>query len=366
MNLSVRAIDLDAIRLDGGTQVREALDEAWVEELAALYKDGHDIDPILVVVDADGGVWLVDGFHRVAAMRRLGWTGCKADVREGPVDLARMLAARANKNGLPRTSGDKKRAILLALSTPEGKRMGVRELARHCGVSVAHAQRIVVGEEVSPRGHSTPSATTVPLPANRKRAVAVLWARIDAALRANPDRFATDIATEIGCMEAVVRARRKALGLPPITTADAARRREYPTRDKAAAVLREHPEWSNRKVADESGATPKTVAMLRDAAGLPPSEARGRRPKREKEPVAEAVSPRAPSPEPLPSAPSRKNDPRDAAEVIQMRPRVTAIRQDAMRLVEQMSDADRAAFADELSQRWPETFGHQQTMEAMP
>ncbi len=267
MKLALRPIELDSVRTDGGTQVRERLDEAWVLELAALYEDGgHEIDPILLMEEG-ADLWLVDGFHRVEAMRRARMQGCSATVRVGTLDAAKMLAARMNKNGLPRNAGDKKRAILLALSTSEGKRMGVRELARHCGVSKSWAQEVLDGGGVSGTGHLDVVAVGGK---PRQKSNEVLWARVDAALRADDRRPSVQIAAQVGCEVRVVRGRRKALGLPDFTKADAARVRPKPTVDAAEALLSKHPDWSNAKIAEESKANPETVSKLRARAGLPP------------------------------------------------------------------------------------------------
>jgi hypothetical protein len=149
VKLNLLAIAIDAIRINGGTQVRERLDEAWVLELMDLYREGHEIDPVLVVVETVGEEernWLSDGFHRVEAQRRLGASTVKATVRTGPaatLDMAKLLASQANKNGRPLQPGDKRRAVLMARSTPEGSKMGVQELARHCGVNLSYCYAVL-------------------------------------------------------------------------------------------------------------------------------------------------------------------------------------------------------------------------------
>jgi len=310
VKLNLRPIEIDSIITNEGTQVREKLDEAWVLELMELYRDEHEIEPILVAIEVkrqdggtfvDGRAWLVDGFHRLEAQRRLGWTTAKATVRAGTnvtLDFARMLAAEANKNGRPLQPGDKRRAVLMARSTSEGAKMGVRELARHCGVAKSYVDRIL-GDGECPLGDTSCRSS------NRSEAAAgprhaQLHQRAEALLRADPGRTDTSIAVELDCDERVVRNRRRAMGLPK---SDPSRWRPAPQRDAAEALLRNHPEWTNAKVAESSGSSPETVARLRDKLGIP-SRRRGPAPK-----------------DAAPSAPPRKGgDVRDAAEVLQAHP----------------------------------------------
>ncbi len=347
MKLSRRTLELDDIRTDGGTQVRESLDDGWVRELMSLYDDGHTIEPVQIVLDPDGVAWLVDGFHRLEALRRLGWTGLEAAVREGSLEMARFVAAAANKNGMPRGDGDKRRAVLLALSTPEGNRMGVRELARHCGVSKSWAQEILTGGAPAtvsgPDSGGTASDMNPPRPRIAKHAE--LYERIDAALRADHARPDLHIANDLRCGAESVSKRRLVLGLPK---PDLGRDR-YPARDKAAALLAKHPEWSNRRIADECGTAPETVAKLRSRQGLPPSAARGLR----NGGVTPAMA------EQPPSAPARPGgDARDLAQVIPLRPRIAAnqLEVEALRLVERMNIDSRASFVASVHARWPEAF----------
>ena len=155
MNIGRECVALSDLRLDGGAQIRDGLAEAWVEELADLYRDGHDLPPGEAVRDPDGNLWLWDGYHRLEAKRRAigDGAGFEVHIREGDVHLARFLAAMANKHGLPRTQGDKRRAILLARQTPDGAKMSVRELARHCGVSKSYVSLVMNEDKVSSTGH---------------------------------------------------------------------------------------------------------------------------------------------------------------------------------------------------------------------
>ena len=51
---------------------RQAIDENHIEEFVELIEAGKRLPPILVRRDASDIFWLVDGRHRLAALKRLG------------------------------------------------------------------------------------------------------------------------------------------------------------------------------------------------------------------------------------------------------------------------------------------------------
>jgi hypothetical protein len=132
-------LDIAAIRIDGGTQPRAAIDQAYVNELAeALRTPGHELPPVHVV--ADGAVyWLVDGFHRWHGHRAAKRAKIQALVTQGSLEDAKWLSCAANREqdhiGLRRTNAEKQRAVLAALAHPKGRTMSDRAIAEHVGVS---------------------------------------------------------------------------------------------------------------------------------------------------------------------------------------------------------------------------------------
>ena len=126
-------IAISRIRLDGGTQIREALyDNATLEEYRDAMEAGATFPPVHVVEDGDN-LWLVDGFHRVAAAQALGRKTIEANVREGTLEEAQWLACSANR-GLLRNHKDKRAAIVAALKHPRSRGLSDRAIAMHCGV----------------------------------------------------------------------------------------------------------------------------------------------------------------------------------------------------------------------------------------
>lgn len=131
--MSVREVPIDDIRIDGGTQIRERIDEDTVAEYASRVQDGNDF-PACIIFHDGSDHWLADGFHRVMAHKRAGKEAILCDVRKGTKRDALFYALGANKfHGLPLGRGDKKRAVLLMLQ--EWGKCSQTEIAKHVGVS---------------------------------------------------------------------------------------------------------------------------------------------------------------------------------------------------------------------------------------
>ena len=131
--MAVTTVDITRIRLDGGTQRREALyDKATLDEYFEAIEAGAKFPPITVMDDGTS-LWLVDGFHRHAVAMRRNQRTIDAHIREGTLEEAQWLACAANR-GLARTHGDKRCAVRAALQHPRSKDMSDRALAAYCGV----------------------------------------------------------------------------------------------------------------------------------------------------------------------------------------------------------------------------------------
>jgi hypothetical protein len=127
-------VAISRIKINGGTQIREALyDNATLEEYRDAMESGATFPPIVVVEDGDS-LWLVDGFHRVAAAQKLGRKTIDANVRQGTLEEAQWLACAANR-GLMRTNADKRAAVIAALKHPRSRDLSDRAVATHCGVN---------------------------------------------------------------------------------------------------------------------------------------------------------------------------------------------------------------------------------------
>lgn len=128
-------LDINLIRIDGGTQPRAALNEATVAEYAEALRDGATLPPIAVFHDGSH-YWLADGFHRYHAHLRNGAASIAADVRHGDRRAAVLFSVGANgAHGLRRTNEDKRRAVSTLLNDDEWSAWSDRKIAEQCAVS---------------------------------------------------------------------------------------------------------------------------------------------------------------------------------------------------------------------------------------
>jgi hypothetical protein len=140
---------ITAIRTDGGTQMRAGLNKETVEEYADfIYQQDHTVKwpfpPVEVYYDGES-YWLADGFHRLAALRKvMRWPEDNTDVvfavpaivHAGDRRAAVLHAAGANAaHGLRRSNADKRRAVETLLRDEEWGQWSDREIARRCHVS---------------------------------------------------------------------------------------------------------------------------------------------------------------------------------------------------------------------------------------
>jgi len=121
------------ISTNGRTQARVEINPATVAEYANALCEGGILPP--PVVFFDGSTYhLADGFHRYHAYSKIGAASMECEVRTGTLLDARMFAYGANKgHGLPRTSADKRKAVLGALA--DAPDWSDRAIATHVGVS---------------------------------------------------------------------------------------------------------------------------------------------------------------------------------------------------------------------------------------
>jgi len=114
-----KKIKVSAIRIDGGTQSRVAIDEDHIADIVDAMDAGAEIPPVSVVFDG-ADYWLVDGFHRLHAWRKNGRKTIDAVIAEGTLRDAIKMACGANSDhGLKRTNADKRKAVEMLLADPE-------------------------------------------------------------------------------------------------------------------------------------------------------------------------------------------------------------------------------------------------------
>ena len=112
----MKNINIETIRIDGGTQSRAELNEAAVAEYAQSIKGGAALPPVVVFFDGTEN-WLADGFHRYHAYRAAERASIPAEVHAGTLADAQLHSYGANKgHGLQRTNEDKRNAVMGMLS----------------------------------------------------------------------------------------------------------------------------------------------------------------------------------------------------------------------------------------------------------
>jgi len=154
-----RNIPVSEIRMDDGTQMRESIHDSVVLEYAAVYAEkGAAGLPPLVVVHDGATIRLVDGFHRLHALRRTGIPSVRCVVHEGDRAAARWMACSMNAaHGIQRSNADKRLAVKAAIAIKPG--LPDHAIAAHCSVSANLVASV--------RGESAARQDPVPAAAQR-------------------------------------------------------------------------------------------------------------------------------------------------------------------------------------------------------
>jgi hypothetical protein len=114
-NSKLHTLALDLIDISGGTQTRVATNDDAIASYADEMVRGAIFPPVTVFYDGSN-YWLADGFHRVLAVKRNGFTEISAEVQAGSRTDALRHALGANAtNGLYRTNADKRHVAEIAL-----------------------------------------------------------------------------------------------------------------------------------------------------------------------------------------------------------------------------------------------------------
>ena len=137
-------IAIEEIVADAGTQVRLRLDPDVIDEYAQGIKDGAKFPPITVFAEnGSERYYLADGFHRLAAAKKVGRTEIGADVQAGGLEQAIHKALGANaEHGMRRTTADKRHAVEMAMNNPLYDDWTVREIGELCRVSKSFVHNI--------------------------------------------------------------------------------------------------------------------------------------------------------------------------------------------------------------------------------
>lgn len=131
----MKTVNLNDIRIDGGTQSRTVIDQTLVYQYIECMKEGDEFPPIQTVFDG-ATHWLVDGFHRYHAYKLMGLKQTDVNYKPGTQSEAQIISFGVNgKHGKPRTVEDKRNAVQMALEHPDLKDKSTYEIAKICAVS---------------------------------------------------------------------------------------------------------------------------------------------------------------------------------------------------------------------------------------
>ena len=131
----LKTLNINNIRIDAGTQSREAIDEGVVKDYAEQMAEGTEFPAIEVMFDGVEN-YLTDGFHRYHAHRKNGKASVIADVTNGTLRDAKLASYGANgTHGLRPSNADKRKAVTAMLDDMEYSGWSNVEIAEHCSVS---------------------------------------------------------------------------------------------------------------------------------------------------------------------------------------------------------------------------------------
>lgn len=135
-------VDISAITIDERLQSRESMNDEAVAEYAEALAAGKKFDPVMCFEES-GTLWLVEGFHRVAAHKVAGIKSIDVDARPGTFRKAWVYSLGTNdKHGVRRTNADKRKVVLQAVKDSELGEWTSREIAAHCSVSHAFVNKV--------------------------------------------------------------------------------------------------------------------------------------------------------------------------------------------------------------------------------
>ena len=159
-------LELEQIRIDGGTQSRVELNQETVAEYAQAFTDGAEFPPVVVFFDG-ASYWLADGFHRYFGARDAGESAIDAEIRTGTQRDAVLYSWGANdKHGLPRSNADKRHIVTAILRDEQGRQWSDRDIAKRFGFSntfvgnIRRSLSTVDSEKPAERTYTTKHGTT--------------------------------------------------------------------------------------------------------------------------------------------------------------------------------------------------------------
>ncbi len=123
-----------------GVRVDPDLDTTIIAAYAERMEEGDQFPPVVLFRDSEH-LYVGDGFHRIAAAEKNGFTDIEADVREGTRLDAVWFALGANRqHGRRMSDADRKNAVARAMREFPNK--SLREIAERIGCSHEYVRKI--------------------------------------------------------------------------------------------------------------------------------------------------------------------------------------------------------------------------------
>lgn len=133
--MSTKDISINAVRTDGGTQMRAELSTEVFMDYRDKVLAGVEFPPLDVFFDGSE-YWLADGFHRFYGHREAKKVSVKCVVHNGTVRDAILFAVAANTaHGLPRTRADKRNAVTALLNDDQWVKWSDGKIAEQAAVT---------------------------------------------------------------------------------------------------------------------------------------------------------------------------------------------------------------------------------------
>jgi hypothetical protein len=135
-------LNLNAIRIDCGTQSRVEMSQEQIDTYAHQMSQGDKFPEVTVFFNGID-YYLADGFHRYFATKKLNKTSIHSNVVTGTLREAILFSKGANyDNGLPRTNADKRKNVLDMLNDFEWGDWSNAKIAEKCKVSDEFVRKI--------------------------------------------------------------------------------------------------------------------------------------------------------------------------------------------------------------------------------
>jgi hypothetical protein len=166
-----KPIAIDLIRIDAGTQFRAAINQDRVTDYAELFDGSKDwpFDSACEVYFDGVEYFLVDGFHRYHAAKRIKRASLSCIVHSGTQRDAIKFALSANaRHGLHRSNEDKRKAVAFVLADQEWSKLSSIAIAEICGVSDKFVGNI--RKESGPNGSDVKGKDGKQYPASKPKA----------------------------------------------------------------------------------------------------------------------------------------------------------------------------------------------------